>query len=52
MGNCQGRYCGMTVINLFSEMLGHTPEQTGYFRIRTPIKPVTLSEIANFKILP
>ena len=51
MGNCQGRYCGMTVINLFSEMVGQTPEQTGYFRIRSPIKPVTLSELANFKKL-
>ncbi len=51
MGNCQGRYCGMTVINIFSEILGQTPEQTGYFRIRSPIKPVTLSELANFKKL-
>ena len=52
MGDCQGRYCGMTVVNLFSEMVGQTPAQTGYFRIRSPIKPVTLSEIANFKKLP
>ena len=51
MGNCQGRYCGMTVINLFSEMIGQTPEKTGYFRIRNPIKPVTLSELATFKKL-
>ena len=50
MGNCQGRYCGMTVINLFSEILGQTPEKTGYFRIRTPIKPISLGELANMQM--
>ena len=52
MGNCQGRYCGNVVVNLISEMVSQTPQQTGYFRIRTPIKPVTLSEIADLEFIP
>jgi len=52
MGNCQGRYCGNIVVNLISQIVGQTPQETGYFRIRQPIKPVTLSEIANFQELP
>lgn len=52
MGNCQGRYCGNVVVNLISEIVGQTPQQTGYFRIRSPIKPVALSEIANLEFIP
>ena len=52
MGNCQGRYCGNVVVKLISEIVGHTPQQTGYFRIRSPMKPVTLSEIANLEFIP
>jgi NAD(P)H-nitrite reductase large subunit len=51
MGNCQGRYCGNIVVNLISEMVGQTPEETGYFRIRSPIKPVSLAEIANLETI-
>jgi NADPH-dependent 2,4-dienoyl-CoA reductase/sulfur reductase-like enzyme/bacterioferritin-associated ferredoxin len=51
MGNCQGRYCGNIVVNLISEMVGQTPEETGYFRIRSPIKPVSLAEVANLKTI-
>lgn len=46
MGPCQGRYCGLTVTALLSESLGQTPDQTGYYRIRPPLKPVTLGELA------
>ena len=51
MGNCQGRYCGNIVVNLISEMVGQTPEETGYFRIRSPIKPVSLAEVANLETI-
>ena len=50
MGPCQGRYCGLTVTNLLAEANGATPDQTGYFRIRPPIKPVTLGELAALKV--
>ncbi|RYH11626.1 NAD(P)/FAD-dependent oxidoreductase [Tropicimonas sp. IMCC6043] len=46
MGPCQGRYCGLTVTAILSEANGQTPDETGYFRIRPPLKPVTLGELA------
>lgn len=46
MGPCQGRYCGLTVTALLAEANRQSPEATGYYRIRPPLKPVTLGEIA------
>lgn len=46
MGPCQGRYCGLTVNALLAEANGQTPDETGYYRIRPPLKPVTLAELA------
>ena len=46
MGPCQGRYCGLTVTALLAEANGQTPDETGYYRIRPPLKPVTLGELA------
>lgn len=46
MGPCQGRYCGATVTELLATAQGQTQQQTGAFRIRPPIKPVTLGKIA------
>ncbi|MEC3861281.1 FAD-dependent oxidoreductase [Mesobacterium sp. TK19101] len=46
MGPCQGRYCGATITELLASAHRQTPDQTGAFRIRPPIKPVTLGEIA------
>jgi NADPH-dependent 2,4-dienoyl-CoA reductase/sulfur reductase-like enzyme len=49
MGPCQGRYCGLTVTGLLSEANGQSPDETGYFRIRPPLKPVTLGELADMQ---
>ncbi|MCV2865138.1 NAD(P)/FAD-dependent oxidoreductase [Albidovulum sediminicola] len=46
MGPCQGRYCGLTVTALLAEAHGTSPDATGYYRIRPPLKPVTLGELA------
>jgi NADPH-dependent 2,4-dienoyl-CoA reductase/sulfur reductase-like enzyme len=46
MGPCQGRYCGLTVTEILAHANGLTPGETGYYRIRTPLKPVTLGEMA------
>lgn len=46
MGPCQGRYCGLTVTGILAEATGQTPDQTGYYKIRAPLKPVTLGELA------
>ncbi|QGX99167.1 FAD-binding protein [Roseovarius faecimaris] len=46
MGPCQGRYCGLTVTALLSAAHGQPPDTTGHYRIRPPLKPVTLGELA------
>src|SRR6056297_2163551 len=47
MGPCQGRYCGLSVTALLAQANGQTPDDTGYYRIRPPLKPVTLGELAS-----
>lgn len=47
MGPCQGRQCGLTVTEVIAEARGVAPEDVGYYRIRPPIKPITLGELAN-----
>ena len=39
--------CGLTVAELIAEARGETVEDVGYYRIRPPIKPVTLGELAS-----
>ncbi len=46
MGPCQGRYCGLAVTELLAEANGKSQAETGYYRIRPPLKPVTLGELA------
>lgn len=47
MGPCQGRLCGLTVTELMAKARDTTPEQIGYYRLRAPVKPLTLSELAD-----
>ena len=47
MGPCQGRYCGLTVTEVLAKANGRTPEETGYFRIRSPLRPLTVGELAT-----
>ena len=47
MGPCQGRMCGHTVSELFASLTRRPVAEAGYFRIRMPIKPVTLGDIAG-----
>lgn len=46
MGPCQGRLCGPTVVELIAQANGTTPAEVGYYRLRPPVKPVTLAELA------
>lgn len=46
MGPCQGRLCGLTVTELMAEARGTTPDAIGYYRLRAPVKPITLAELA------
>jgi NADPH-dependent 2,4-dienoyl-CoA reductase/sulfur reductase-like enzyme len=46
MGPCQGRMCGLTVTQLLAKTLARTPAQVGAYRVRAPLKPVTLASFA------
>jgi thioredoxin reductase/bacterioferritin-associated ferredoxin len=47
MGACQGRLCGLTVTELIAHARGVAPQAAGYYRIRPPVKPITLAELAQ-----
>jgi thioredoxin reductase/bacterioferritin-associated ferredoxin len=47
MGPCQGRLCGLTVTELIAQARGVKPQEVGYYRLRPPIKPITLAELAS-----
>ena len=46
MGPCQGRLCGLTVTEVIAQERGASPAEVGYYRVRPPIKPITLEELA------
>jgi NADPH-dependent 2,4-dienoyl-CoA reductase/sulfur reductase-like enzyme len=46
MGPCQGRQCGASLTRLVAETHGGTPDDIGFLRIRPPLKPLTLGELA------
>jgi hypothetical protein len=46
MGPCQGRQCGLTLTCLVAETHGGDPGDVGFLRIRPPLKPLTLGELA------
>jgi bacterioferritin-associated ferredoxin len=47
MGPCQGRLCGLTVTELIAETRGVPPREIGYYRLRPPVKPITVAELAS-----
>jgi len=47
MGPCQGRLCGLTVTELIATARGVSPAEVGYYRLRPPVKPITLAELAG-----
>ncbi|VVQ02041.1 Hydrogen cyanide synthase subunit HcnB [Pseudomonas fluorescens] len=47
MGPCQGRMCGLTVTEVIAKARGVSAQEVGYYRIRSPIKPITLGELAG-----
>jgi NADPH-dependent 2,4-dienoyl-CoA reductase/sulfur reductase-like enzyme len=46
MGPCQGRMCGLTVAEVIADALGKPMAEIGTARIRFPIKPLTVGELA------
>ena len=49
MGPCQGRMCGLAAAEVIASERGLPVEEVGSFRIRPPIKPVTLGELASME---
>jgi hypothetical protein len=47
MGPCQGRLCGPTVTAIIAAEISKAPDEIGYYRIRPPLKPLTLGELAG-----
>lgn len=47
MGYCQGRICGETVEELTARAVGCAREAVGAFRVRSPLKPVQVSALAD-----
>ncbi len=52
MGPCQGRLCGPTVSELIAAERGVPVADVGYYRLRPPVKPVTLGELAGASRYP
>ncbi len=50
MGPCQGRLCGLTVSEVIAGARGVSPAEVGYYRVRPPIKPITLGELATLPL--
>ncbi|HEV2675145.1 MAG TPA: NAD(P)/FAD-dependent oxidoreductase [Aliidongia sp.] len=47
MGPCQGRQCGYTVMHLVAAAQQRPVGEVGFYRVRPPLKPVTLGELAS-----
>ncbi|EEA02736.1 BFD domain protein (2Fe-2S)-binding domain protein [Burkholderia sp. H160] len=47
MGPCQGRWCGTTVGELIASTQARDIADVGYYRIRAPVKPVTIAQLAQ-----
>lgn len=52
MGPCQGRMCAATVTELLADVQERPQADVGTYRLRPPIKPVPLSEIAALPQTP
>jgi len=47
MGPCQGRMCALTVAETIAALRGVDPGSIAPLRVRSPVKPITLAEIAS-----
>ncbi len=47
MGPCQGRLCGLSVTEIIAEQRQVPAAAVGYYRIRSPLKPITLAQLST-----
>ncbi|WP_125477855.1 FAD/NAD(P)-dependent oxidoreductase, partial [Caballeronia terrestris] len=50
MGPCQGRQCGYTIAHIVAAEQGRSVTEVGFYRIRPPLKPITLGELASLEL--
>lgn len=50
MGPCQGRQCGYTVAHIVAAEQKRHVSEVGFYRIRPPLKPLTLGELASLNL--
>lgn len=46
MGPCQGRLCGLTISAMIADELGRSVQDVGAGRLRPPVKPLELGQLA------
>jgi len=49
MGPCQGRMCGLTSAAVLAAAGGRSMAEVGHLRIRPPVKPITVGELAGLE---
>lgn len=52
MGPCQGRFCGLTVSEMIAQARGVPVSEVGAYRLRPPVKPLMLGELAEMRVEP
>lgn len=50
MGPCQGRQCGYTIANIIAAEQKQHVSNVGFYRVRPPLKPITLGELALLNV--
>ena len=50
MGPCQGRMCGLTVAEIIAASRQVPLAEVGHLRVRPPLKPITLGQLAKLEI--
>lgn len=51
MGNCQGRFCGLTLLEIMAKQTKRPIEELEYLNIRSPIRPVRIEELTNLETI-
>jgi len=52
MGPCQGRFCGLTICEMIAKRRGVSVAEVGALRLRPPVKPLMLGELAALASTP
>jgi thioredoxin reductase/bacterioferritin-associated ferredoxin len=51
MGQCQARMCGLTVSEIIADYRREPVDRIGYHRVRPPIIPITVDQLADLELV-